>query len=112
MYSQVIGIVSNIFNFRKMQDHATPYLLGKFLRNRDPSVLVTDRTAKEWLELHGGIRATKRTESAIHLEPSWGGCIRSDCAEDIAADGLSYWMLANHNVAVWKRACQTWLDRD
>ena len=95
-----------------MQDHPTPYLLGKFLRDRDPSVLATASIAKTRLELHGGIRATKRIESAIHLELSWGGCIRSECAEDITADGLSYWMLATHNVTVSKRTCQTWMDRD
>ena len=99
-------------SFRKMQDHPTLDLLGKFLRDRNPSVLVTDSIARRWLESHGGIRAAKRIESAIHLELSWGDCIRSDCAEGITADGLSYWMLATHNVTVSKRTCQTWLDRD
>ena len=75
-------------------------------------MVVTDSAARRWLESHGGIRATKRIESAIHLELSWGGCIRSDCAEGITADGLSYWMLATHSVTVSKRVCKTWLDRD
>ena len=73
---------------------------------------VSDSIARRWLESHGGIRATKRIESALHLELSWGGCIRSDCAEGITADELSYWMLATHGVSVTKRTAQTWLDRD
>ena len=75
-------------------------------------MVVTDSTARRWLESHGGIRATKRIESALHLELYWGGCIRSDCAEGITADGLSYWMLATHSVTVSKRVCKTWQDRD
>ena len=95
-----------------MQDHPTSYLLCKFLRERDPPLLVTDAIARNWLLSHGGIRVAQRIESAIHLELSWGDCIRSDCTQGITADALSYWMLATHNVAVAQRTCQTWLDRE
>ena len=73
---------------------------------------MSDSIARRWLESHGGIRATKRIESALHLELSWGGCIRNDCDEGITADGLSYWILATYGVSVTKRTAQTWLDRD
>ena len=74
--------------YQRVQHHTIPYLRAKYLRDRQPSVLMTDSLANKWLELHGGIRAETRIRSAIHLDLSWSACIRGNSAEDITADAL------------------------
>ena len=92
--------------------YLTAYLLCKFLRERDPSVLVSDAIAKRWLQRHGGIHVKTLINSAGHLELLWGDQIRIHAAEGITAENMSQWMPGTHHVSVSARTCQTWMSKD
>ena len=91
--------------------HPTAFKPCEALRERDPPLCITNKTATVWLDKFAHRGDVRAIHNAGHLETVYGSRIRSEGPDGATADVLASWLLKELAVFAPRRVCQTFLTR-